>query len=60
MEEKIELILESLERIENRLKKLECQCKDNENNFAREVGANILGDYIYTIIDNNWIGRRNR
>lgn len=57
MEDKLDIILESLNRIEKRLKKLECRCKDNEPNFIREVGANILGDYIFTVIDNNWIRR---
>jgi hypothetical protein len=58
MEEKLDIILESLERIENRLRRLECHCKDNEPNFMREVGANVLGDYIYTILDEHWIRRR--
>jgi hypothetical protein len=57
MEDKLDIILESLNRIEKRLKKLECHCKDNEPNFIREVGANILGDYIFTVMDNNWIRR---
>ena len=52
---KLDLILESLDRIESRLRQLECYCKENENNFMREVSANILGDYIYNILDNNWI-----
>ena len=31
--DKLDLIFESLERIEARLKKLECYCKENENNL---------------------------
>lgn len=56
---KFQLILEKLTNIENRLKRLECHCKENENNFMREVGANVLGDYLYNILDENWI-RRNK
>lgn len=55
MEDKLDQILESLERIETRLKRLECRCKENENNFMREVGANVLGDYLYNILDKHWI-----
>ena len=55
--DKLDIILESLERIENRLRRLECRCNENEPNFVREVGANVLGDYIYTILDEYWIRR---
>ena len=55
MDEKFELILESLNRIECRLKKLEQHSRENESNFIREVGANVLGDYIYNIFDEYWI-----
>lgn len=52
--DKLDIILESLERIEARLKKLECYCRENESNFMREVGANVLGDYLYDILDKRW------
>ena len=55
MEEKLDTILQSLSRIEDRLKRLECYCKENEHNFIREVGANVLGEYIYSIIDDTLI-----
>ena len=51
---KLDLILESLDRIESRLRRLECCCKENENNFMREVGANVLGDYLYDVLDKRW------
>lgn len=57
-QDKLDIILESLERIEARLRRLECHCKENENNFMREVGANVLGDYIYSLLDKNWINNR--
>lgn len=50
MDNKLDLILEKLDSIEYRLKRLECHFKENENNFMREVGANILGDYLYNIL----------
>ena len=59
MEEKLDLILEALSRIESKLKKIDCQCKENEHDFIREVGANMLGDYLFTVLDENWI-RRNK
>lgn len=57
--DKLDIILESLERIEARLKKLECFCQENKNNFMREVGANILGDYLYDILDKRWFRNNN-
>lgn len=57
--DKLDLIIESLDRIERKLKCLESSCERGENNFIREVGANVLGDYIYTVLDENWI-RRNK
>lgn len=57
--DKLDLIIETLERMEDRLRRIECQCRDNEHNFIREVGANVLGDYIYATLDDNWI-RRNK
>ena len=52
--DKLDIILESLERIEARLKKLECFCQENKSNFIREVGANVLGDYLYDILNKQW------
>lgn len=57
--DKFDLILESLSRIERKLQNLEESCERGENNFIREVGANILGDYIYAVLDENWI-RKNK
>ena len=57
-QDKLDIILESLDRIEARLKKLECYCQENENNFMREVSANILGDYLYDILDKRWFRNR--
>lgn len=59
MEEKLNLILEALSRIESKLQKIDCQCKENGHDFIREVGANMLGDYLFTILDENWIRRNN-
>ena len=56
--DKLDVILESLERIEARLKKLECYCQENESNFMREVGANVLGDCLYNVLDKRWFRNR--
>ena len=57
MEDKFDLILEKLDSIEYRLKQLERHCEEDKNNFMREVGANILGDYLYSLLDESLIKR---
>ena len=59
MEDQLDIILQSLTRIEDRIRKIENHCKENESNFVREVGANVLGDYIYSVFDKAWIRKNN-
>ena len=59
-DDKLDIILQKLNIIEERLRKLEYCSNDNKPNFIREVGANVLGDYIFTVLDNNWIRKNNK